>query len=439
MSNNGNEAEVMATSLVPVGESSGGPLVDLSDLGFVMPIATPERLRAAFADKQRLYAAILDESDYIYTVSFTENGRPKQSIYSRRSDAQKVADTYGVDFRASPKKSGVTKLASALGIESKRTLTQGLPSNPEAFYSYVVYEATHKRTGRSEEGVGWCDNKEKGGRISLHDIIATADTRAYNRAVLRLAGFGDVSADEIIAGGSADENTPVAPEVVAAKKPLALPAPASDEIVIAQRGWAEEAAKRKGGMIVEAQQSTLAAREMRARARRGNESVARSMGALGITWQGTAQDSASHETFEVEAPMITVADVERVKAAAEATKVLADAANGKPPGWDLSGSGNTHEENRKPDEKPVTRAQAAAEVPAPGVAKNIQSQGTGRDGNAETITNAQTKSLSEKLLAKFGTKEKAQAWLKKHADVERSALVRQNQYENLTALLAKEN
>jgi hypothetical protein len=39
-------------------------LADLSDLGFITPIATPARLRAAFAEKQRLYAAILDESDY---------------------------------------------------------------------------------------------------------------------------------------------------------------------------------------------------------------------------------------------------------------------------------------------------------------------------------------------------------------------------------------
>ncbi len=429
MSTEKNETEVVPTAMVLANESTS--LAELSDLGFITPIATPSRLREAFAQKQRLYAAILDESDYIYTVAFTENGRTKQNIYTRRQDAEKTASTYGVDIRASPKKSGIVKLASALGIEARRKMTKGLPDDPKAEYSYVVYEAMHKRTGRSEEGIGWCDKSERGGRISLHDIMATADTRSYNRAILRLAGFGDVSADEIVAGGSADEGAPnQPPEIIQTpKKPLALPAPASDEIVTAQRWWAEEAAKREAGFLPEAQQASKVGRELRARARRGNETAARQMGTLGYVWQGTAQDSISHETFEVEAPTITVADFERIKAASDPSK----------PGWDLSGTGSSHEENRKPDEKPIAREQAAAEVPAPGIARSLHSQSSGRDGSAETITTGQAKALSLKLLAKFGTKEAAQAWLRKHADVERSALVRQNQYEALETLLTKEN
>jgi hypothetical protein len=153
------------------------------------------------------------------------------------------------------------------------------------------------------------------------------------------------------------------------------------------------------------------------------------MGTLGYVWQGTAQDSISHENFEVEAPTITVADFERIKAA------MGDPSK---PGWDLSGTGSSHEENRKPEEKPIAREQAAAEVPAAGVTRNFQQQGS-RDGSVETITTGQAKALSLKLLAKLGTKEAAQAWLRKHADVERSALVRQNQYEALETLLTKEN
>lgn len=417
------EAEVVPTAMVLAGETAS--LQDLADLGFITPIATPARLRAAFAEKQRLYAAILDESDYIYTVAFTENGRTKQNIYTRREDAEKAAKAYGVDIRASPKKSGIVKLASALGIEARRKMTRGLPDTPDATYSYVVYEAMHKRTGRSEEGIGWCDKTERGGRISSHDIIATADTRAYNRAILRLAGFGDVSADEIVAGASSDEG-PVQAEPPA-KKPLALPASTSDEIITAQRWWAEESAKREAGFLPDAQQSNKVGRELRARARRGSETAARQMGSLGYAWQGIAQDSISHETFEVEPPTITVDDFTRIKAA------VGDPSK---PGWDLSGTGNAHEENRKPDEKPITRAQAAAEVPAPSIAKSsFQS----RDGSVETITNIQAKNLSELLLAKLGTREAAQAWLKKHADVERSSLVRQNQYDALKNLLTKEN
>ena len=76
MSDKGNEPEVVPTAMVLANDSAS--LSDLSDLGFITPIATPSRLRAAFAEKQRLYAAILDESDYIYTVSYVENGKTRQ-------------------------------------------------------------------------------------------------------------------------------------------------------------------------------------------------------------------------------------------------------------------------------------------------------------------------------------------------------------------------
>jgi hypothetical protein len=423
MSEAETETEVVPTAMVLANESAS--LADLADLGFITPIATPTRLRAAFAEKQRLYAAILDETDYIYTVSFTENGRTKQNIYSRREDAEKAAKTYGVDIRASPKKSGIVKLASALGIEARRKMTRGLPDQADAAYSYVVYEATHKRTGRSEEGIGWCDRSERGGRISAHDVIATADTRAYNRAILRLAGFGDVSADEIVAGASLDDG-PAPQADPAPKKPLALPASTTDEVITAQRWWAEESAKREAGFLPDAQQNTKAGRELRARARRGNETAARQMGTLGYTWHGVAQDSIGHETFEVEEPTITVATIEAVK------KAIGDPTK---PGWDLSGTGSAYEEDRKNDPKPVSREQAAGGVPAAGIPRSMSS----RDGASETITSIQAKNLSELLLSKLGTREAAQAWLKTHADVERSSLVRQNQYDALKTLLTKED
>lgn len=411
-------------AVVPEGDT--GVLQDLGDLGFIMPIATPARLREAFASKQRMFAAILDESDYIYTVSYMENGKTRQNIYTVREHAEKAATAYGVGVRASPKKSGIVKLASALGIEARRRITRGLPDDPTATYSYVAYEAIHRRTGRSEEGIGWCDKTERNGRISLHDIIATADTRAYNRAILRIAGFGDVSADEIV--GTISEDGPfvdAAAEIIAPKKPRALPVSTSVEVITAERCWAEESAKRKEPALPEAQQSSRVARELRAQARRGDETAARQMGVMGYVWAGVAQDSISHETFDVDPPTITDADYQRLKSASAESRV----------GWDLSGTGNAHEENRKPQEKPVTREQAAAEVPAPGMAKTVSGQS--RDGSVELITNIQAKHLSELLLANLGTREKAQAWLKTHADVERSALVRQNQYEALKDMLTK--
>lgn len=390
----------------------------LADLGFIMPIATPQMLRAAFAEKQRLYAAILDETDYIYSVSYVENGRARQAIYARRVDAEKASKTYMTEYRASPKKSGIVKLAAALGIEAKRVLSRGLPDDPNATFSYVTYQATHKRTGRSEEGIGWCDNKE---RPKLHDIIATADTRAYNRAVLRLAGFGDVSADEIIAGASTEEQPQAVVLDSQPKRPAELPAATSNEVINAMRAWATESAS--AAPAAAAQQTSQVSRELRAKARRGNETAARSMGKQGISWSGPASDGLGFETFEVEAPTLLpeqAASVEK-PAAAKLEEPVAEA----PKGWDLSGMGSERDDIRPGQPVPMSRERASSGVPS-------------GDPGSDVITTAQAKRLSETLLRKFVTKDAARDWLQKNAGVDRSVNIRSNQYESVMSKLDKE-
>lgn len=400
---------------------------DLENLGLILPIASPDQLRAVFAEKQRIYAAILDQSDYIYSVAYMENGRARQQVYARKKDAEKCAAAYGVEVRASPKKSGVVKLAAALGIEAQRMDVKGLPADPTAAYSSVVYEAVHKRTGRREQGIGWCDTKE---RPKIHDVIATADTRAYNRAVLRLAGFGDVSADEII---SDTEDAPnglvvdIAPEATTPttlKKPMALPATSEAVVLSASRAWAEAIANRPVATQYApgAQQSSKVARDLRARARRGDESAARELGVQGFNWEGPAQDESGVENFQVEAPPVKPSDVQRVRdAAAESSKATTTPADEKA-GWNLSGAGS------KTDDKPTggppetTRTAATNNIVAP-------------SPTADTITTVQAKSLSEKLLRALGTKEAASAWLKENASAARSLEVKSNQYDSLVRAL----
>lgn len=391
----------------------------LADLGLIMPIATPQMLRAAFAEKQRLYAAILDEHDYIYSISYIEQQKQKQAIYSNRADAEKASATYGVPYRASPKKSGIVKLAAALGIQAVRKQTSGLPSDPAATFSYVLYEATHKRTGRTEEGIGWCDTKE---RHKLHDIIATADTRAYNRAVLRLAGFGDVSADEILAGASTDDALPVIVLDSQQKKPAALPPPTDDVVKIAMRSWAQEADKR-GDLAPVAQQTGQAARELRAKARRGSESAARALGAQGFAWEGQASDGLGYEPFVVETPTILPSDFAKLREAAKDQAPIAPTE----PGWNLSGAGSATDDKKPGAPTETTRERAAAGVASPSA-----------EMGADTITTAQAKVLSESLLSKLGTKDAAREWLQKNAGVDRSVKVQSHQYESVMNKLKKE-
>lgn len=61
----------------------------------------------------------------------------------------------------------------------------------------VVYRA-ETQSGRFAEGDGACSNEEKAdGQDSEHNVRSHAHTRAFNRAVSNLVGFGEVSAEEI--------------------------------------------------------------------------------------------------------------------------------------------------------------------------------------------------------------------------------------------------
>lgn len=60
----------------------------------------------------------------------------------------------------------------------------------------VSYRATAPN-GRSADGDGTCMSSEKQGKqATLHNVRAHAHTRAFNRAVSNLVGFGEVSAEE---------------------------------------------------------------------------------------------------------------------------------------------------------------------------------------------------------------------------------------------------
>jgi hypothetical protein len=63
---------------------------------------------------------------------------------------------------------------------------------------FVVYTAS-AANGRNADGDGSCSMDEKRGAMAtVHNVRAHAHTRAYNRAVSNLVGFGEVSAEEMI-------------------------------------------------------------------------------------------------------------------------------------------------------------------------------------------------------------------------------------------------
>jgi len=71
----------------------------------------------------------------------------------------------------------------------------------------AMYRATAPN-GRVAYGDGACTAKEKrSGQDSLHNIRSHAHTRAFNRAVSNLVGFGEVSAEEVDRDGNVSDET----------------------------------------------------------------------------------------------------------------------------------------------------------------------------------------------------------------------------------------
>jgi len=308
----------------------------IEDAGMMMPLADPAALRAAFAERQRVLTSILDPNrDFVYSVKYVDReNKQRQLMVNTLKEAQEKSAFLEGHYTAHPKKSGVLKLAHALGIESRMVETTGLPKDTRANYSSCRYIATHKRTGRQEEGQGYCDKTE---RVNMqnHAIISMADTRAYCHAVLRCAGYDNVGAESMEGLDDAD------------------------------------------GAVVVIQNTMPQVRERPA-----------------LSSQSSPRSLVDELKQAAPAPQgEPVAKTERTAPAAAAPQ--------SPP----------------PDEATTPSADAAIA------------------GKGDVITNAMAAELSQLLLAKLGSKEKAREWLKDKAGVERSVHVRDDQLGSLKSML----
>jgi len=100
-----------------------------------------------------------------------------------------------------PKKSWANKLARFFGI-SIEILDEEWESDDNGDKTCKIMVRAAMPNGMSRDATGSCDSTEKQEKqATTHNIRAHASTRAKNRAILELVGFGEVSAEEI----SADE------------------------------------------------------------------------------------------------------------------------------------------------------------------------------------------------------------------------------------------
>ncbi len=124
--------------------------------------------------------------------------------------------------KAFKKRSAWRKLALAFNISDDITKEEKEEKDGEVIWR--IYVRAMAPNGRFAMGVGACSSKEKkfatpsGSERIVHDVFATAHTRAKNRAISDLLGAGEVSAEEITSDDKAEEEKPA--EKPAAEKTM---------------------------------------------------------------------------------------------------------------------------------------------------------------------------------------------------------------------------
>jgi len=172
--------------------------VELGGLTIPDPVETKKRFQQYLALKD----AITDDEDYVFfvmrpgergdTIVFgSEGSRGKKSCES------KVKLIKGGYIKKRIKKSGVYKIGTVFGIDAP--IIEETKETNERFVAYhFKVRAVHKASGRFAEAVGSASSNErgKGSQRPIHDPRSTAETRASERAIMKLVGFGELTAEE---------------------------------------------------------------------------------------------------------------------------------------------------------------------------------------------------------------------------------------------------
>lgn len=108
-------------------------------------------------------------------------------------------DFQNIKGKMHPKKSFVRKAQRFFSVSCAITRDEPWRDEGKVIGWTCSVRATHQASGLYQEADGSCEFSEKAsGQATLHNVRAHALTRAKNRAILDLVGFGEVSAEEII-------------------------------------------------------------------------------------------------------------------------------------------------------------------------------------------------------------------------------------------------
>lgn len=134
----------------------------------------------------------------------------KDDFQTFKQKVKKPNGGYEWKDKAFPKKSFVRKVQRFFNISCEIIQDEPLRDGSGEIIAWIAkVRAIHLGTGAFQDGDGSCsfDEKADNGK-TIHNIRAHAITRAKNRAILDLVGFGDVSAEELPLGYTGDEPEP---------------------------------------------------------------------------------------------------------------------------------------------------------------------------------------------------------------------------------------
>lgn len=206
----------------------------------VEPVMSLSEAQAAWDQYRQLENTLLLPTDYVYFTSWKTGAKVNTSVCASKEDAERNAEAMRRQYRTEvtitrrKTKSAFRKMArffglyvpqqenlevefQALGTEHfvKKEIGKGISivtfmDKELATVRVDVTIAVAAPNGKTSVGLGSCARAERGFTHPDHDIRATAFTRALNRAVSDMVGWGEVSAEEIEAGDPAAGPVPAA-------------------------------------------------------------------------------------------------------------------------------------------------------------------------------------------------------------------------------------
>lgn len=159
----------------------------------LLPITDPEQAKEAYQAYLELCQSVLVPYD---KRIIDENGVIRQeSDYARIPQRKKVEGRWITEYVDAPKKSAWRKLARFYGVSTEILDKQRIVDGDGVVtwhYSVRAWQGSVTTTGEAA-----CSTNEKGKERTEHEVKSTSHTRAKNRAISDLIGFGQVSAEEI--------------------------------------------------------------------------------------------------------------------------------------------------------------------------------------------------------------------------------------------------